>query len=345
MKLNKYILIAAGALSMTACLKPKSDVAGILTDPGLIVSSISESQYLNTDEANIGFHFTHASFANLAITSGNEAVKFFTIKVSQARGKKMSGPMSVRFSTTQISGYDVLPAGAIALTDSVITVPESKEATFEFPVRFTVNKSLLNASRHYGIHFTLTQTNQGVVNALDDEIDVIFNMDPVFNDSRYSGRYVATTTIEDSAKVYGITQNKRTYILTEGVYDPFVAVSGSTSETNTIYPTDLYAYAFGLFSESFSLMSNNISTGVRQAIIQPVYKLDANGKVTDVLNRNTGNSLNPVFDNAAPNSFVVDSNNERVLSVKYRVYVTLNGLTRTFTITDKYTYDKNQIAY
>lgn len=345
MKMHRNILIMAGIISLTSCLKAKNDVAGILTDPGQIVTSISESQYLSADLQNIGFHYTHGSFANVALTGGNEAVKFFTLKVSQARGTRVSGPLKIQFSSSPVPGYDELPAGAIVITDSVITVPENKEQVFEYPVRFNINKSLLQPDLHYAVHITLNGANQGVVNALDDEIDVIFNMDLAFNTSRYSGRYVATTTIEDSAKVYGITQNKRTYILTEGRYDPFFAVGGSTSVGNAIFPTDLYAYAFGLFTESFSLMSNSISTGARQAIIQPVYQLDANGKVVDVLSRTGLVSLQPVFDNSAPNAFEITSNNERTLSVKYKVYVTLNGLTRSFTITDKYIYDKNQIAY
>lgn len=343
MKLLKYSLYVSMVFAFSSCLKAKNDVGGLLTDQGEILSSISESQYLHTDEQNIGFHYTHGSIANVAFGTGTESVKFFTLKVSQARNKKMSGDMTLTVKTSPVAGYDQLPAGAV--TFSNVTIPANSAPVFEVPVKFTVNKAALDPTKWYAVNVELASVSQGVINATDKSIDVIFNIDPTYNTSRYTGRYVATTTVEDSAKVFGINQNTRTYMLSEGQYDPFGFAGGPAFSANLIYPTDLYAYAFGLVAESFSLMTNNLTTGIRQATIQPVYRLDASGKVIDVLNRSTLTSLNPVFDNSAPNSFVITSNNERVLSVKYKVLFTLGGLTRSITVTDRYVYDKIQVTY
>jgi len=336
MKFLKISLIAlAIGGSLSSCLKAKNDFAGIREDEGSIVTSIAETQYINTDAQNIGFHFQ--AFSNFSFTQlPNEQVKFFTLHIGQPR-KKMSGPMTVKVSMTALAGYTLPPAGAITIP-SEISVPASDASSYDFTVKFAVNKTLLDPNDWYGATFTITSVSQGVFSALDKSVEVIFNGWPDWNPSKVTGRYVATTTITDAANVYRVNDNTRYFMLTEGDYATGAYVP------NVIYPSDLYIYAFG--SATFtSLYANNLSTGANVAIFNPVYRVDATGKVIDVLNRSTLVSLNPVFDASAPNSFVYTSNDERVLSVKYSVSLTLNSVTRLFTVTDKYVYDKIQAYY
>lgn len=336
MKFIKYSLFALVVVSMASCLKPKNDFGGTRTDEGTIVTSITETQYLNTDAQNIGFHF--GAFANFSFnTLPNESVRFFTLNVSQPREKRMSGNMTVRIEADTLPGFEPLPASALNVIQDVV-IPASSASEINHPVRFTVNKTGLLDANHYGVRFRILSVSQGIVSSLDDSVDVIINPWPAYNNSRYSGRYVATTTIVDSARVYGITNNTRPFVLTEGEY------TAGSFDAGNIYPTDLYMYAFGSAS-ALALVAPNMATGAQTNIVRPVYKVDGTGKVVDVLDRLTGLSLNPVFDNSAPNSFVYTSNDQRVLSVKYTVRLTLNGLNRPFTITDRYTYDAIQAYY
>ncbi len=336
-------------ISLTSCLKAKSDFAGIREDKGSIVTSIKETQYLNVDAQNIGFHFN--VFSNFSFNQlPNEQVKFFTLHVAQPRDNKVSGSMVVKVAMTPHPGWldangNVIqafvfpPAGAITIP-SEITIPAQGGTSFEIPIKFAVNKALLNAANWYGAKFTVTTVSQGVVSSLDKSIDVAFNVDPAwvigassatFNTSRITGLYQATTTIVDANKVYGITNNTRKFYLLE-------------TGNNVVDGVDLYQYAFGSANYD-QLYGANLTLGTQTPIIPVRYVLDASGKVIDVRNSRTGLSLTPTFDASAPNSFVYTSNDERVLSVKYSVTLTLNAIPRVFTITDIYRYDNIQAFY
>ena len=62
-----FLILLVGSLS--SCLKAKNDFAGLRTDSGNIVISITEKQYINADAANIGFGF--GTFANFSFTTPN----------------------------------------------------------------------------------------------------------------------------------------------------------------------------------------------------------------------------------------------------------------------------------
>lgn len=346
MKLVKYSIVAAAMVSLTSCLKAKTDLGGMRTDQGSILTSISESQYLNTNDQNVGLAYTHNTFANFSFTTPNEAVKLFTLKITQARDVKMSGDMKVKLRVKPLTGYDQIPTGAFQFGDTTFTVPASSATVFEVPVTYQVNKSLLNPNNMYGMSVELVSSTQGAVNVTDGHIDVIINgllgsSGPI-NNTRINGRYQATTTIEDSAKILGITNNTRPYILSEGKYDPYY--SGNEFLANHLYATDVQIYAGAGSTTGFSLYAFNLTTGASTAVVQVVYKIDpATGKVIDVLNRSNLVSLNPTFDNSVSNSYVYTNNYTRSLNVKYTVRLTVGGLTRPFTITDRYTYDIYQI--
>jgi hypothetical protein len=353
MKFVKYSLIAAGIMSMTSCLKSKSDFGGTREDAGTIVTAISEAQYLNTDAQNIGFGFS-GTWANFAFNTPNESVKFFTLHISQPRDTKISGSMTVKVSasTSQATsfGYDAFPISNIQITD--INVPASDAVSIDVPVMFTVNKAGLDPSKYYALSFTLTGTSQGVISELDKTVFVLINGgNAEHNNSRITGRYIARTTITDSANAFGANNNTRPYILTEGRWNPFGLASGATNFTpNIVVPTDLQIYGLGS-STAFSLYAFNRATGVSTAIISPAYVLDASGKVINVVQRSTITSPTPtpltglVIDNTYPNGFTYTNNNTRTLSVRYTFRATVGGITQPFTVTDTYTYDPVQVSF
>lgn len=340
MKFVKYSLLALVAFTFASCLKPKNDFAGLREDEGQIVTSIAETQYINTDAQNIGFGFY--IFNNFSFTAvPNESVKFFTLHVAQPREKKMSGSMTVKFTVSPSDhGLPLPPAGAIQVAD--VVVPASSASSFDFPVKFTVNKALLDPAQHYGIKFTIASVSQGVASLGDNYVDVIINEDPAdllaaysaagtFNKSKITGLYKVTTTVVDSAKVYGVTNNtKQMYLVENGV--------------NNIEELDLYLYAFGNAARQM-VAAANLTTGAITGLVRVVYVIDANGKVIDVKNGSTGASLSPVFDSSSPNSFVYTSNDDRTLNVKYTIRLTAGGLNRPFTITEIGKYAAIQAMY
>lgn len=326
MKLIKYSFLALAIASLTSCLKSKNDFAGMREDPGSIVTSITEKQYINTDGQNLqlGYTTAYANFSFLA--PATEEVKFFTLHVSQPRENKLSGNLVVKVSVTAIPGLTPFPAGSVAVGD--ITVPASSAASFDVPVKFTVNKAALDVDEHYGGTFTITSVSQGVFSDLEKSIDVALNLDPFYNESKYTARYVWTSTVEDAAKQYGITHNSRPVLFTEDA-------------PNTMVATDIY-------SGSSALYANNLLTGANTAIFTPVFVLDNSGKVTAVLNGSgTGAVTNLALESGSPNQFTITSNAERKLEVKYSftLTTTISGVStpRKVVVTDSFTYDAMQV--
>jgi hypothetical protein len=340
MKFIKYSLLALVAFTFASCLKAKNDFAGLREDEGQIVTSVAETQYVNTDAQNIGFGFY--IFNNFSFTTlPNESVKFFTLHIAQPREKKMSGSMTVKFTVSPSDhGLPLPPAGAIQVAD--VVVPASSANSFDFPVKFTVNKALLDPSQHYGIKFTISSVSQGIASNADNYADVIINEDPAdllaaysaagtFNTSKITGLYTVTTTVVDSAKVYGVNGNtKQMYLVENGV--------------NNIEELDLYLYAFGNAARQ-QVAAANLTTGAITGLFRPRYVIDANGKVIDVVNAITGLTLSPVFDPSSANAFVYTANDQRTLNVKYTIRLTFSALNRPFTITESAKYATIQAMY
>jgi hypothetical protein len=247
---------------------------------------------------------------------------------------------------TPLAGFTAPPAGSIAVTDLVI--PASSEPSFDVPVKFVVTKTNFNPALWYGATFTITSVSQGQFAANESSVDVIFNDDPAFNTSKFSGLYTAKTTVVDANNVYGIDNNTRPFMLTEGRWNPFGygGQGGGTSfVANNLYPSDTYQYAFSTSANYHAIYANNKSTGANTAIVKPIYVLDGTGKVIDVKDYTTGLSLSPTFDASHPNSFVYTDNDHRTLDVKWSASLTLNAVTRIFTFTDVYTYRDTQATY
>jgi hypothetical protein len=353
MKFVKYSLIAAGIMSMTSCLKSKNDFGGTREDAGTIVTAIAEQQYINTDAQNIQFGFTGTS-ANFAFNTPNESVKFFTLHISQPRETKVSGNMVVKVSASTdmatAMGYDPFPVANIQIAD--INVPATDAVAFDVPVMFTVNKAGLDPSAYYALEFTITSVSQGVISELDKTVFVLINGgNAEHNTSRITGRYIARTTVTDSAGLFVANNNTRPYILTEGRWNPFGLSGGATNfVSNVIVPTDLQIYGLGS-STAFNIYAFNRSTGASTAIVSPAYVLDASGKVINVVQRSTITSATPtpltglVIDNTYPNGFTYTNNNTRTFSVRYTFRATVGGVTQPFTITDTYTYDPVQVTF
>jgi len=351
MRKLKYGLFILLAVSLGSCLKPKNDFGGIREDAGNVLTSITEKQYINTDNHVIGFGYL--SFANFSFTqpAGTEQVKFFTLHISQPRENKLSGDLRVKISMSALSGYDAFPAGAVTIPAEVV-VPASSANFFDFPVKFAVNKSLLDATKHYGATFTITSVSQGAYSNLDNSVDVIVNGDGlgVNNNSRYVGRYKWVSTITDPANQYTLVNDTKPIVFTEGV-------------ANSLDILDYYAFGLSSNGAYRYLWSNNNQTGLYTALFRPRYNVDASGKVTSITNMsNVAASAstttvvlaptavtNVTLDASGGNQFTYTDNNTRTLSVKYSFDLTtpVNGVstTRKVQVSETFTYDALQVYF
>ncbi|HSU28385.1 MAG TPA: hypothetical protein VLJ68_08385 [Chitinophagaceae bacterium] len=346
MKFIKLSLLILLVGSLSSCLKAKNDFAGLRTDSGNIVISITEKQYLNADLSNIGFGFQ--AFANFSFSTPNEAVRFFTLHVSQPRDKKMSGPITVHVVMTNVGGYDPVPANAVSVVDVVI--PQSSAMAFDVPVTYSVNKALLNTANWYGATFTITSVSEGVFSDLDKSLEVIFNDDPFFNTSKYTGRYKWKSTVSDPAGQFLAINNTKPVNLEENA-------------ANNLDPFDFEAFVLSGNAAYRYLWANNTSNGANTAIFRPRYVLDATGKVTSITNQsNVAASssattvvlvntavTNIVVDPSTTNQFTYTSNGVRTMTVKYSfdLTTTINSVvtTRKVTVTESWTYDAVQAFY
>jgi hypothetical protein len=314
MKIIKIASLAFLALCLGSCLKTANDFAGLRTDSGQVVTALLEKQYLVNDGHSLANGYAIYAGFNFAAPA-NEAVKFVTLHVSQPKAK-MSGDMTVKFSMTASALGTLPPAGAITIAD--VVVPANSADGFDFPVKFTVNKALLNPAVGYAATFTITSVSQGVTSGLENSVEM------AFNNSSFTARYQATTTVVDPAGQYGITNNKKPLVLVEGaannltLYDPLSGSAGGPQVATiaTGAPVNLYA--------------------------APRYVLDASGKVTGIFNGAV--SLGATIDPSS--GFTYTSNNQRKFVLKYTVPLTSTiagvSTTRTISVTENFDYDITQ---
>jgi hypothetical protein len=338
MKFTKYGLLALLVVSLSSCLKSVNDFGGMRTDKGGIVTSIVEAQYLNADAQNLGLHYS--VFANFSFSTPNEEVRFFNLHISQPRETKMSGSMVAKVTAAAVPGYTALPAGALTITD--VTIPASSAAAFDVPVKFAVNKAVLNPANHYAVRFTISSISQGVVSDLDKTIDVVINGGTAYNTSRYSGLYKWTCTLTDPANQYGLTLNTKAVELEENAANSLDIMDhqllGFTGSAATASRVLVYNLA------------NMTANGAPVALFAPRYVLNASGKVTGVINQSaTASITNLVMDASAPNQFNYTANDNRTMEIKYSftLTTTINGVStaRTVVVSEKYEYEKTQAYY
>ena len=348
MKYIKYSFLLALVVGFSSCLKNSRDIGGLLSDKGSILTTISEKAYMNADAQNIGFGFDHTT-ANFNFTKRpTELVKFFTLKISQARETKLNGPLVIKVTITGISNIGnigpvtPLPAGTITMKD--ITVPASTAALIVFPVFFTVNKASLDVNATYGVNFKLVSSNQGAISAGDGDINVAINYGDfnsgtnTYNSSDISANYSYTNSVTDAANEFGINNNRTAYLLE---YDP-----------NVVEYADLYYY--GLTGAYIgNLTANVFSTGVPRTLFRPRFTLNEQGKVISVTQSPLAGVSASVsalaLDPTGVNAFVYTANNARTLKVKYSFTYTstINGVVtpRTVKVSEDFSYDPNQIYY
>jgi hypothetical protein len=323
-KVLSYLLIPA--LAAISCVKSKNDLGGMREDEGSIVVSVIETGVSEASSHGAG---EIPSFTNFDFSTPNEEVKFFNIHISQPRSRKVSGNLKVKIALTNGTGGTPIPAGAITIPTE-ISIPGSNAPEIDFPVKFQVNKGLLDPTvGDYIAHFTITGADQGsIVSSLEDEIDV------TLQNGRYLGRYQATITVRDSANRYSSNNVKPVVFFEDG----FGGITWFDYYGYYNSPNLANAIVYG-----FNNVIRTISTGAMVQFMYPGYQLDASGKVTGMYNNQTGVAYNVTFTSATANKFTITSNDQRSFEISYTLRATLGGLNQPFTVTEKYAYDPLQM--
>jgi hypothetical protein len=308
MKNIKIIILAFVAISLTSCLKSVNDIAGLRTDPGQVVTAILEKQYQVNDGYNLGQGYVARAGFSFA-SPATENVRFFTLHISQP-GTKISGNLAVKITMTASSSGTLPPTGAVTIP-AEISIPASSAEGFDFPVRFAVNKSLLNPAVTYAATFTISSVSQGVYSDLEKSVDI------TLVNSKYSARYNLVSTVKDPAGQYGVSNNTKPMALLE-------------STGNSIILEDL-------ISGSGGLQAANLQTGAATNIITPRFVLDASGKVTAIFNGAT--NLNATIDPSSQFVYTDSENRSFTVAYTFSFTSTVNGAsnTRIISVTEKYT--------
>jgi hypothetical protein len=332
LKLSLFTL--ATALLLSSCLKERNDIAGLRTDDGSVAVTIAESEYINQDNNVIGFgYYSNANFSYTLFPT--EDVKFFTIRVAQPRSTKLNGPLKLKISYTSIGG-DPLPAGAIVIPADV-EFPAFDGISKDYAVKFKVQKNLLNPAGDYAARFTITGTNQGAVSQTDKSLDVYFH------NSKYYGRYMSETTIEDPAGVIKMEKNIKPVLLDDPGYWGLVPATGLSF-------VDEYFLGLSGSTQGFGTHANNLTTGTtatRYVLVNPTFQLNASDNLTGILNSLTGANYGITLNAESPNKFTYTANDDRTFEISYNVTLTaplpVGTSSRSFKVTEKYTYHPIQV--
>jgi hypothetical protein len=319
MKLIKISAFAFLLFSFSSCLKAKNDFAGMRTDPGEVVTAVLEKQYLTGDDNNLAFGYS--IYSTFPFTGAAETPRFFTLHISQPKAK-VSGSIKVKISMTPItSGVDPLPAGAVTMP-AEFNIPAQGGSAFDFPVRLAVNKAVLDPAGFYGITFTITSVDQGIYSELEKSVDVYFYS------AVYDARYKNTLTVVDANDLFEIDNNLKTNMVLEGL--------------TTAGAFDI----LDLYSGNHAVTVANKTTGAATALFNPVYQTDpTTGKLTGVFARGVaptfiGANLNATID--ASSGWTYGANDTRVFVAKYTLTLTVSGVARVFTVSDKYEWNAPQ---
>jgi hypothetical protein len=334
MKRLKYSLFALLVLSLTSCLKSKNDIGGLLTDNGSVLTTIAETEYIEQDNNVIGFgYYANANFSY--VTEPNEEVKFFTARVTQPRSTKLNGSLKLKITMTSIGG-DAIPAGAITIPADY-EIPAFTELVKDIPIKFKVNKTLLNPNGDYAAEFTITGANQGAVSQTNKTIDVYFH------NHKYAGRYIVETTVTDPANMVKIEKNTKPVLLD---YDVFFGYG-----PGYLSFVDEYFYGLTGSTQGFATLVDNLvsgTTAVRFALVNPTFQYNSSESLTQVYNSLTGASYAVTLNTDASNKFVYTSNDNKTFEISYNVTITapLTPTTtsaRSFKVVEKYKYHPIQV--
>ena len=161
MKMKLFLIAIFSTALLSSCLKSE-DQFGFDSDKGSIVSEIFDRSY-----------YGELKVIALEATPPTETFDVIELRMYAPRsnqpGSDLSATLTLVPSLVAAHGLTALPAAAYSIPSLTVTIPKSGGV---FSVPMTLNKSLLDLSKVYGIAFKLTTISEGVISDLSNEVTV-----------------------------------------------------------------------------------------------------------------------------------------------------------------------------
>ncbi len=157
MKFKSLIAIASATILFASCLKSTDDF-GWDDDPGSVVVEIRDAAEDGGEKV-----------ISLEAAPPTETFDLITIRVNAARGAQPSGDITVDLVPIIPGAYTPLPAGSYTIPSLKVVIPKGQT---EVSVPITLNKSVLDLTKSYGLGFQISSTTEGVISELANKIIV-----------------------------------------------------------------------------------------------------------------------------------------------------------------------------
>lgn len=161
MKMKLLFVAFLSIVLLNSCLKSK-DQFGFDTDKGSIVTEIFDRSY-----------YGDLKVIALNATPPTETFELIELKMYAPRSNKPNSDIQATLilvpSLVAANGLTALPANAYTIPSLSVTIPKNGGS---FKVPMTLNKSLLDLSKVYGIAFRLTTVSEGVISDIAREVTI-----------------------------------------------------------------------------------------------------------------------------------------------------------------------------
>jgi hypothetical protein len=159
MKMKLFFIAILSTVVLSSCLKSE-DQFGFNSDKGSIVSEIFDRSY-----------YGDLKVIALNATPATETFDVIELRMYAPRSNKPAADISATLvlvpSLVAANGLTALPAAAYSIPSLTVTIPKAGGV---FAVKMTLNKTLLDLSKVYGIAFKLTTVSEGVISDLSNEV-------------------------------------------------------------------------------------------------------------------------------------------------------------------------------
>jgi hypothetical protein len=253
------LLIFLLSITMASCLKDK----GIENGEYGTISQTEGKEYVS-----IPLAAKASNLMSLEVKTGVQNIKLFQAAYDYVNPAATNIGITMAVNNSLLTAIDPtvvpLPTATYSLPSTVITIPAGKRIS-DSSFSLNVNTSTLDASKRYGIAFTIASVDKAGVVIPQNMKNVVF----IFGvKNKYDGIYNMTGTLVDAASASLTAKSPQVvHLITTGVNSVRVYNAGTTAAS---------------FKELFPILSGGSESAYGS--FQPEFFFDANNNVIDVKN-------------------------------------------------------------
>lgn len=311
--LNKILIVVAFAFGFTSCLKDDGYEDGLYG----AVRETAGKEYVT-----IPLGAKSANVLTLESKAGAQTVELFPMSYDFESPASTDFTAKLKVNNTLVTAYDptvvLLPAAAYTIPTADVKFGAGQRISDKFAI--SLNTSLLDASKVYGIAFSIESVSKPGVQLSSNLNSVVF----IFTvKNKYDGTYTMTGTLVDNANSALTAKSPQTvYLVTTGANSVKVFNAGT---------------GVASFKELFPISSGGSESAYGS--FQPQFIFDANNNVTAVVNtygQPAGNTRSAEIDPSGINKYDPAT---KTLKVKWFMYQpsAIAGVRTTFDFTFAYT--------